>query len=890
MSGNRSVRNRLTSVDALLAVLAVVGVALYVFLLPSQHPDSAADYSLTEDGAVDAARSFLLQSGRAPDTLYAKAVFRRHEDLLDSLQQDLGRSAAIDVLEGEIQDLLPAYYWRVSWQTEKQKEDWGSQYVYRVLLSEEGDPWSFSNRNKDEHIRPNREALAQVFNPGDIETTQTSLREVTDSTLQADLFFALSDTASYESPQLALLNNGQARSVALDSLAVVKMAGYYLGRVPLGKSDLSFRVDSVKTDATDPDLVEVFFSSEDDIYEQVVTASISVRPTGGLQHVQVSYNPQSTGDSSGNWRTILVDIVQGVMFFLLFVTFIIVFFRRLIGKSIDVKAALLDGLVIGLVLAVYIVVSGNVVNPGEDADMGELILSYLIALPLIAGFTALMVFLVAGATDSIARPIWPEKLETLALFRQVSFVNQRVGRAVLRGMLLAYAMLGVMTVMLIVLPSVRVNLGDYDGLLDDSMSQIVQNFTLAGFVNYLVLVLALLGVGSALYGRVKKAWVVVPVMALVITLFQAFPLALLPNMFTWAHTAVFSLCIALCFWYFDFVTALVMGVFTWVLWMASAGWLVESSPVYIDFALTHVMAGGVLVLGTTGVLSKRTGDESGHYVPTYVTEMAQQARLKKEVEIARQVQEAFLPRRMPEVQGLDIAAMCLAALEVGGDYYDFVKLSPTRLAVVVGDVSGKGTQAAFYMTLTKGVIQTLSREGLSPADVMRRFNTLFYENVPRGTFISMIYGVIDVEHRSFTFARAGHNPVILKRSPSQDPDLVQPDGLAIGLVSGAPFNNSIEEVTLDLRIGDVLVFYTDGFSEAMNRARDQYGDDRLARKVGDVGQKSANGILMAVTEDVHHFVEAAGRHDDMTMVVVKLDRSAAKIQVPVAQTQVMGEA
>ena len=262
-------------------------------------------------------------------------------------------------------------------------------------------------------------------------------------------------------------------------------------------------------------------------------------------------------------------------------------------------------------------------------------------------------------------------------------------------------------------------------------------------------------------------------------------------------------------------------------------------------------------------------------MPTYVRELAHQERLKREVEIARSVQESFLPRQMPEVAGLDIAAMCLAAYEVGGDYYDFVKLGPGKLAVVVGDVSGKGTQAAFYMTLTKGFVQALSREGLSPAEVMRRLNTLFCENVTRGTFISMIYGIFDVEARTFTFARAGHNPVILKRSPSQEPDIVQPTGMAIGLVTGAPFDDTIEERTLDLRIGDVLVFYTDGFSEAMNQAKDQYGDDRLARKVGDLGQRSATEILDAVAEDVDHFVEAADPHDDMTMVVVKFGPRAA---------------
>src|SRR5690606_24504137 len=140
-------------------------------------------------------------------------------------------------------------------------------------------------------------------------------------------------------------------------------------------------------------------------------------------------------------------------------------------------------------------------------------------------------------------------------------------------------------------------------------------------------------------------------------------------------------------------------------------------------------------------------------------------------------------------------------------------------------------------------LQTLCRDEPSPAQVLRRLNTLFCENVPRGTFISMIFGTLGVAARPFAFARAGPDPVILNRSPSQESDMMQPAGLAIGLASGPLFDNSIEEVTIDLRMGDVLVFYTDGFSEAMNRAKELYSDERLAQRVGMFGQRTAAEIL-----------------------------------------------
>ena len=210
---------------------------------------------------------------------------------------------------------------------------------------------------------------------------------------------------------------------------------------------------------------------------------------------------------------------------------------------------------------------------------------------------------------------------------------------------------------------------------------------------------------------------------------------------------------------------------------------------------------------------------------------------------------------------------------VGGDYYDFITLEKDRLAFVLGDVSGKGIQAAFFMTLVKGIVQTLSRQSLSPADVMRKLNHLFCQNAPAGTFISVIYGVVDPINKTFTFARAGHNPAILYRAETGQAEALRPKRMAIGFSDSSKFDDNIEEVVVDLKHGDTLVFYTDGFSEAMNRSRDLYGDDRLVEKMTRIGEYGASTILRLMTEDVHHFIEGMGRTDDMTMAVLKLSVS-----------------
>ena len=124
---------------------------------------------------------------------------------------------------------------------------------------------------------------------------------------------------------------------------------------------------------------------------------------------------------------------------------------------------------------------------------------------------------------------------------------------------------------------------------------------------------------------------------------------------------------------------------------------------------------------------------------------------------------SFLPKENPILKGIDIASICIPAFEVGGDYYDFIRLGKNKLGIIIGDVSGKGTQAAFYMTLTKGFLKAIAKHTDSPAEVLTKMNELFYENVERGRFISMIYAVVDLENKLIRIARAGHNPVILSR-------------------------------------------------------------------------------------------------------------------------------
>ncbi len=250
--------------------------------------------------------------------------------------------------------------------------------------------------------------------------------------------------------------------------------------------------------------------------------------------------------------------------------------------------------------------------------------------------------------------------------------------------------------------------------------------------------------------------------------------------------------------------------------------------------------------------------------------MAQEQRIKQELQIAREVQQSFLPVKTPEFEQLELAAICKPAFETGGDYYDFVRLDEHRVAVLVGDVSGKGIQAAFYMTFVKGVIHSLCREIDSPAEVLKKTNYLFCQNAPRGTFISLVYGIIDVRKKTFRFARAGHNPILRVSANNGEVEELRPKGIGIGLSRDGSFEKHIDEVELSLCENDLLVLYTDGIVEALNEQGKFYGTKKLNNIVNSSKSGSAQNVLVSLSEDVRSFIGNAKQHDDMTAVVMKM--------------------
>jgi serine phosphatase RsbU (regulator of sigma subunit) len=251
-------------------------------------------------------------------------------------------------------------------------------------------------------------------------------------------------------------------------------------------------------------------------------------------------------------------------------------------------------------------------------------------------------------------------------------------------------------------------------------------------------------------------------------------------------------------------------------------------------------------------------------------ESAEKQRLEEELRIARQIQMSLLPQDTVTLPGLRIAALCLPAAEVGGDYYDLLPLSDTRMGVLVADVSGKGTSAALYMAELKGLVLSLSRIYDSPARLLCEANRILAANMDSRSFITMTYAVVDTGARRIRFARAGHNPIIHLDTRTGRTRVLAPPGLGLGLDPGPRFEDILEEVDAPLVSGDVFVFFTDGLSEAMNDKAELFGERRLRDVIERSEALGTEQMKDAILAGIRAFVGDAAPHDDMTLVVLKV--------------------
>lgn len=245
---------------------------------------------------------------------------------------------------------------------------------------------------------------------------------------------------------------------------------------------------------------------------------------------------------------------------------------------------------------------------------------------------------------------------------------------------------------------------------------------------------------------------------------------------------------------------------------------------------------------------------------------AQRERVNREMEIAREVQERLFPQQMPVIPGASVAGACRPALGVGGDYYDLIDLGDGRIGFAIGDVSGKGISAALLMASLRASLRGVALD--SPrnfAVLMHKVNRLVYEASASNRYATFFFAAYDPRTRRLDCVNAGHNPpVILRRGETHR---LETGGPVVGLLPSAPY---IEQA-LTLEPGDLLLLYTDGISEAMTRTDEEWGEDRMIAAARTVQNQTAPEILRALFAAADTFTAEAPQHDDMTILVLKLD-------------------
>jgi len=242
-------------------------------------------------------------------------------------------------------------------------------------------------------------------------------------------------------------------------------------------------------------------------------------------------------------------------------------------------------------------------------------------------------------------------------------------------------------------------------------------------------------------------------------------------------------------------------------------------------------------------------------------------KLERDLENARHIQETLLPKVLPKIDNLDFSGTMIPAMHVGGDYFDIIKVSDKKLFVVVGDVSGKGLSASFYMSKLQTMIRLYCTEGRNPSDILIEVNKRIYDAMEKNWFITVVLALFNIQDRTVLICRAGHTPII--RIRNKKCELFQPAGIGIGLDKGEIFQSSLEEIALQMESNDLFCFYSDGVTEAMNSNNELYGIERLSELLVQKAAGKCSEIQNEIIKDLKNYQGKAQQYDDITILLTK---------------------
>ncbi|GAB4335458.1 MAG: hypothetical protein Kow0037_15340 [Calditrichia bacterium] len=580
-------------------------------------------------------------------------------------------------------------------------------------------------------------------------------------------------------------------------------------------------------------------------------------------HFQRKISAADTKNADSIWETVLV--VWGILVHLILLAGLLYYLITLLRKeAISFKLA--------IPLGVMILIAQGVNTLGELLPLARAMWWIFVGGVLVSavGFGIGAIFLVAVA-EGVGRQVWPSRLLTMDLLLRKRQFSSKVSFSILQGYTLG--LLAAFFYLLILkwfhfhlnIPlkmEITYMVSQYWwvslGLLFSSVlitaifgEYFYRLFALSWLRQYtsrfLILVIAGILVGANIKLNMQPEPVGAKVMLMMLT------------------SAFFVV------WFLktDLLTALA-GVMVFRI-MPEAAALASSviEPAQTAGNVANILLAIIAFISAWVYLMQKPEAEKDYFRPSYLEKMEEKERLTRELEIARHVQEQFLPTRLPEIPGYRFAASCIPAWEVGGDYFDFFDLSDGRLGVVIADVSNKGVSAAFFMSMLKGFLKASIQNIAVPAEILSNLNELFFREVDKKYFVTAVLGILNPQTGTFTFARAGHQEILLVKGDSGKLEKYAPAGIGIGLMEPGEFRKRTENLTITFAPGDLLVLYTDGYVECINDRNEMLGESKFYAAIQNNSKETVENILHKLETEFKSWIKSRNAHDDRTIILIK---------------------
>lgn len=790
-------------------ILIVVSIAIIIFLYPDTHQTGGLYLPVPKEEIQERVKAMLESLQLDTDDRTLSSNIRVNRGLYTQTLQEYGISEGNRMLRRSI----PAFYWDFRWTGPE---------TANTFTVDGGDEVITLDGQLQSAIRLRLDGYAQLirFN-ADIADTIYIASVDADSALSIGEEFLINYT-QYNPDTLTFLSH---REQTLDN-----------------RVDHTFRWETTSGDLVSRSTIEV-----------TVAGSV-------VSHYNLEFDTPRTGLPST--QETLSILSSSIPYVLLGIMMLVIGVKRLRSHEIGFRNGVIMGIIAGVLVGINLYLQ-------LMQDMQLMMLIPLILGPITIGAFVAFVIIVS---EAVGRHTWKEKFIPFDLVTNGHILHSAAGKSYVRG--ITYGITAFALSLIAILSVDAIHPLWYTWIQANPLEnysppfpavKILMNDIWMELIAFSVMVLFVL---SYLRQRISN----VPVLLI--------SAAVLYGIMDWSNTfpalggiliaTVYALFFIWIVYKYDVISGF-LAVLTFSLSGAAATLLFSGNDYYLTEGIFIASLFGIVFIA--GIASQFTRDRITDYeeiAPVFQKYISERERLQRELEIAHDVQMSFLPKKKPAIPALDVASTCIPAHEVGGDYYDFININDHLFGIVIGDVSGKGTKASFYMTLTKGILRSTARNETDPAEVLRKVNRTFYESAERGAFISMVYGIFDLQKKTLTVARAGHNPVILWKSAQANGEMINPKGIALGLDNGQVFDTSIQEKTVAFEPGDVFIFYTDGFSEAANKRNEEFGDDRLFETAQKYHQSHAEEILNGIVSETNQFTGRTPQRDDMTMVIVKV--------------------